>query len=136
MFLTEAELTMRAPVIAVMIVFALCLPLAAQNAPAAMQASTTTATLEAAATKMTYEQALRWRDKPVHSSDDKKIGEVKSFSRSGDETVLELQADIGGFMGVGGKRIRLTPAQFELERDRVVLKLTAEQVRDLPRIQK
>jgi hypothetical protein len=85
---------------------------------------------------MTADQAMGWRDKPVFSSDNKKIGEVKTFSRSGDDTVIDLQADIGGFMGIGERRIRLMPSQFELEADRVVLKLTAEQAKAVPKIQK
>jgi hypothetical protein len=47
-----------------------------------------------------------------------------------------MQADIGGFLGLGETRVRLTPAQFKLQGDRAVLDLTAAQAKDLPKVQK
>ncbi len=125
-------------------VFALALssPLAAQTnpptPPIAPPSSTTVATSAAQpmATKLTSEQATAWKDKPVYSSDNKKIGEVKSFERAADGAIIDLLADIGGFIGIGETRIRLTPPQFSLLTDRVVLTLTADQAKALPKVQK
>ena len=64
------------------------------------------------------------------------MGEVAAFQRSGDNSVTEMHADIGGFLGIGETRVRLTPAQFKLQGDRVLLDLTAAQAKDLPTVQK
>jgi hypothetical protein len=141
---------MRALPLVALFVTVAALPLAAQTAPTTAP-STTPATPPAATTattptpapapqtsgpKMTMAQATAWKDKPVYSSDAKKIGEVRSFSRAADDSVLELLADIGGFMGIGESHVRVTPTQFDLQADRVVLKMTADQAKTLPKVQK
>lgn len=85
--------------------------------------------------KLTADQAKAWVDKDVYSSDDKKIGEIAAFARGTDNTVSEMHIDIGGFLGMGETRVRLTPAQFKLVGDRAVLSVTAEQAKSLPKIQ-
>ena len=52
------------------------------------------------------------------------------------ETAGLMHADIGGFLGLGQTRVKLAPAQFKLQGDRVVLDLTAAQANDLPKVQK
>ena len=100
-------------------------------------ASTNTMSVQKGASLMLTEQEARaWADKPVYSSDGKKLGEVAAFLRAADNKVTELHADIGGFLGMGEHRIRLAPAQFSLHSDRVVLDLTAAQAKELPKIQK
>jgi PRC-barrel domain len=94
--------------------------------PAAMTPDTSKITL-------TEEQAKSWIDKPVFSSDGKELGDVAEFKRAADNTVLEMRADIGGFLGFGRTRISLMPAQFKLQDNRVVLSLTEKQAKDLPR---
>jgi PRC-barrel domain len=71
-----------------------------------------------------------------YSSDGKNVGEVTALKRDASGKVAELQAGIGGFIGIGETQVRVTPAQFKLENDRVVLSLTAEQVKALPKIVK
>ena len=83
---------------------------------------------------LTDEQAKSWIDKRVFSSDGKELGEVAEFKRAPDNTVLELHADIGGILGIGEIRVRVTPAQFQLVKDRVVLNLTEEQAKALPKV--
>jgi PRC-barrel domain len=85
---------------------------------------------------LTTPEAAAWVDKPVYSSDGKKIGEVAAFQRSPDNTVTEMHADIGGFLGMGETRVKLVPTQFKLQGDRVVLDVTAAQAKDLPIIKK
>jgi uncharacterized protein YidB (DUF937 family) len=82
---------------------------------------------------LTEQEARAWVDKPVYSSDGTKLGQVAAFLRTADNKVSELQADIGGFLGIGEHRIRLAPEQFSLHRDRVVLDLTAAQAKELPK---
>ena len=85
---------------------------------------------------LTEQDARAWIDKPIYSSDGQKLGEVVAFLRTADNKVSELQANIGGFLGIGEHRIRLAPSQFSLHSDRVVLDLTAAQAKELPKIQK
>ena len=84
---------------------------------------------------LTAEQVKTWVDKPVYSKDGKKIGEVVTFARGADDVVSEMHADIGGFLGLGETRVRLTPAQFELKGDRVIIDMTSAQAKDLPRVE-
>jgi PRC-barrel domain len=89
-----------------------------------------------AAISMNEQEALTWIDKPVFSSDGKKIGKVAAVQRDPDNKVIGMHADIGGFLGFGESHVNLTPAQFKLQGDRAVLSLTAEQSKDLPKVVK
>ena len=97
-------------------------------------ASTTTVTKDGLV--LTEAQATAWIKKAVYSSDGKNVGEVTALKRDASGKVAELQAGIGGFIGIGETQVRVMPAQFKLENDRVVLSLTAEQVKALPKIVK
>jgi hypothetical protein len=97
--------------------------------PAAMKPDTRQITL-------TKEQAKSWIDKRVFSSDGKELGEVAAFKRAADNTVLEMHADIGGLLGMGETRVSVAPAQFKLQNDRVVLTLTEEQAKALPKVKR
>jgi PRC-barrel domain len=97
-------------------------------------ASTTTVTKEGVV--LTEAQANAWIKKAIFSSDGKNVGEVTALKRDASGKVAELQAGIGGFLGMGETQVRLMPEQFKLENDRVVLSLTAEQVKALPKIAK
>src|SRR6476469_4183256 len=97
-------------------------------------ASTTTVTKDGLV--LTEAQANAWVKKAVYSSDGKNVGEVTALKRDASGKVSELQAGIGGFIGIGETQVRVMPAQFKLESDRVVLSLTAEEVKTLPKIVK
>jgi hypothetical protein len=97
--------------------------------PAAMKPDTRQITL-------TKEEAKSWIDKRVFSSDGKELGEVAAFKRAADNTVLEMHADIGGLLGMGETRVSVAPAQFKLQNDRVVLTLTEEQAKALPKVKR
>ncbi len=85
---------------------------------------------------LTEQEALTWIDKPVFSSDGKQIGKVAAFERDPDNKVTGMHADIGGFLGFGESRVNITPTQFKLQSDRVVLSLTTAEANDLPKVQK
>ena len=85
---------------------------------------------------LTDEQARTWIDKPVYSSDGKNLGEVAAFTRDASGKVTEMHADVGGFLGIGETRVRLMPSQFSIGTDRVVMTLTAEQAKTLPKLAK
>jgi PRC-barrel domain len=97
-------------------------------------ASTTTVTKDGLV--LTEAQANAWIKKAVYSSDGKNVGEVTALKRDASGKVSELQAGIGGFIGIGETQVSVMPGQFKLESDRVVLSLTAEQVKTLPKIVK
>ena len=50
--------------------------------------------------------------------------------------MLELHADIGGFLGIGETRVRVLPTQFKLVNDRVVLSVGSAEAKSLPHIAK
>ena len=86
--------------------------------------------------KFTAQEEKAWIGKPVYSSDGTKLGEVAAFARGTDNAVSEMHADFGGFLGLGETRVRLMPAQFKLQADRIVLNVTAAQAKDLPKVTK
>ena len=108
-----------------------------QSATPSTQSGTQPAAQDAAsAVTLTEQQAKEWVDKAVFSSDGKEIGEVYEFKRAADNKVTELHADIGGFLGMGETRVKLSPSEFKLQGDRVVLNITEEQAKALPKIEK
>lgn len=84
---------------------------------------------------LTEQEGKDWIDKPIYSSDGVKLGEVVVFQRDPGNKVLGMHADIGGFLGYMQSRVNVMPAQFKLQGDRVVLGMTAEQAKLLPKVQ-
>ncbi len=116
---------------------AIALPAIAEDvkAPAAATSAASAQSAQSAAgLSLTSKEVEAWIGKPVYSSDGMK--EVAAFQRAADNKVTEMHADIGGFLGLGEHRIRLMPAQISLQSDRVVLDLTSEQAKQLPKIAK
>jgi hypothetical protein len=97
-------------------------------------ASSTTTTKDGLV--LTEAQAQTWIKKTVYSSDGTSVGAVTALKRDANGKVSELQASVGGFLGIGETHVRVMPDQFRLANDRVVLSLTAEQVKTLPAIAK
>lgn len=85
---------------------------------------------------MTEAQAKAWIDKAVYSSDGSNIGSVAELRLDSSGKISELNADIGGFLGLGQTRVRVMPSQFKLAGDRVVLTLTSAQTKELPKVTK
>ena len=98
-------------------------------------AATETTPARSDSTTLSTQDALLLIDKPVYSSDGKKLGEVVAFQRDTNDKVTGMHADVGGFLGLGQHRVNLTPSQFKVQGDRIVLELTAEQVKALPKVQ-
>jgi hypothetical protein len=126
---------MRTLTVTTLLATALAFPAIAQNATVNAPSSTTVEK-NTPSLIMTEEEAKVWIDKPVYSSDGSKLGEVVAIARSADNTVIEIHADIGGFLGIGETRVRLTPAQFKLQDDSVLLSVTATEAKTLPTVQK
>jgi len=121
----------------------------AQTTPAPSTTTKPSATAPAPATKptppttnaagdmtMTDQQAQGWIDRTIYSSDNKNVGEVAELRRDSDGKITELHADVGGFLGLGETRVKLMPGQFKFGDDRVVLNVTADQVKTLPKLAK
>lgn len=96
--------------------------------------ASTTTTMSDQGLVLTEEQAKNWIGKAVFSSDEENVGEVAALARDSSGKAAELQVDTGGFLGIGQTRVQVMQPQFMLENDRVVLSLTAEQVKTLPKI--
>jgi hypothetical protein len=85
---------------------------------------------------LTEEQARQWVGKTVYSSDAKNVGEIEAVQRNPAGRVTEVHADIGGFLGLGETRVRVMADQFKVEGDRIVLNMTADQAKTLPKVAK
>lgn len=85
---------------------------------------------------MTEEQAKAWINKAVYTSDDKNVGTVAAIQRDVSGKVTEIHADVGGFLGLGAQRVLLSPTQVRFSSDRIVANMTADQVKNLPKIEK
>ncbi len=114
----------------------IALPAVAQTSTAPAPSAPIVVTPATPSLSLSPEQVKTWIDKAVYSSDGSKIGNVAAFLQGPNNSVMEMHADIGGFLGLGETRIRLMPAQFRLEGDRVVLGMTAAQAKELPAIAK
>lgn len=110
-------------------------PPATESMKPATEATAPTVPAETAALTLTEDEAKNWVGKTVYSSDDKNLGEVAAFTRDSSGKVEDMHADIGGFLGLGETRVRVTPDQMRLDNDRVVLNITADQAETLPKIE-
>jgi hypothetical protein len=109
----------------------------AATPPAATAPSVQPTTPAEKAPMLTEAQAKALIDATVVSSDDKNVGEVAAIQRDSSGKVSELHADIGGFLGIGQTRVRVMPSEFTVTADnKIQLKLTSEQTKKLPKIEK
>jgi PRC-barrel domain len=85
---------------------------------------------------MTEAEAKELIDANVVSSDKENVGEVAAIQRDSSGKVTELHVDTGGFLGIGQTRVRVVPSQFTVSNKQIMLTLTAEQAKALPKIEK
>ncbi len=110
-------------------------PPASTTTPMATPSTPSMPTPAAMSILLTEKEAKDWVDKPIYSSDGVKLGEVVIFQRDPGNKVLGMHADIGGFLGYMQTRVNVMPEQFKLQGDRVVIAMTAEQAKSLPKVQ-
>jgi hypothetical protein len=72
---------------------------------------------------------------PIYSSDGQQIGAVTAVKMGADGKAQSLQAEIGGFLGFGGKTVEITSGTFQRTGDRVALSITAEEAGKLPEVE-
>ena len=114
----------------------IALPAVAQDVKAPATTTYAAPASKAGVLSLTSKEAEGWIGKPVYSSDGSKLGEVAAFHRAADNKITAMDADIGGFLGIGEHRVNLAPEQISLKADRVVLDLTAAQAKELPKVAK
>jgi hypothetical protein len=82
------------------------------------------------------EAAKEWIGRTVYSSEGTKLGAIAALQRDPDGKVTELRADMGGFLGFGESRVRITSDQIkEATDDGVTLTLTEAEAKTLPTIE-
>ncbi|MGE3915836.1 MAG: PRC-barrel domain-containing protein [Hyphomicrobiaceae bacterium] len=69
--------------------------------------------------------------KEIYGADNGDIGEVENVVMQGTQ-VRSVLVDVGGFLGIGERRVSIPVDQLRMEGDRVVTSMTKEQVRNLP----
>ncbi len=111
-------------------------PAAQPTVPGGDRLSPRASTVGTPAPTMTEAEAQQWVDKAVYSSEDGNLGAVAAIQRDASGKVTELHADIGGFLGIGSTRVKIEPSQFKLAGDRVLLNMTSEQAKQLPKVAK
>src|SRR5262245_30524797 len=82
--------------------------------------------------RQTLDNLAAVRGLPVLSSDNEEVGRVAEVVRDANSKVQALQIDIGRFLGVGGRMIRIDASSFEQLADKIRLSLTSEAVRSAP----
>jgi hypothetical protein len=74
----------------------------------------------------------QWVGRYVYSSDDKELGKIASVKQNG-SSPSELFFDMGGFLGIGATRRSVTSDQIQdVKNDRIVLRLTQAEAKNLP----
>lgn len=70
----------------------------------------------------------------VYSSDGEELGEVAKVNKGPDGDIENIHVDIGSFLGMGGKTVKIGPEQFTQANGRIELSLTAEEAEALPEV--
>ena len=69
----------------------------------------------------------------LYGANDEEIGEIEDIVMSQDGKVEAVVVEVGGFLGIGQKRVAIPADQLQLEQDRVVAQtLTEQQVKEFP----
>jgi len=69
---------------------------------------------------------------PVYSYDGKHLSNVTTMTRADSGDLGAILFDVGGFLGLGGKTVKVRRDQYVIGADRVELSLSAEKVNELP----
>jgi Golgi apparatus protein 1 len=76
------------------------------------------------------------RDMPVYSADNKDLGRVVEAVRGPDGKLQAIQIQVGRFLGLGDKVVKIPADQIHEMADRIMLQLNSDQVRNLPESKK
>lgn len=125
---------MRSPIIAIMLLAA-----ALASAPAMAQNTAPRPADPPSASELdkgtTPEQRAALIGKPVWTSDGKEIGIVSKVLTGADGKVEAVHVSVGSFMGLGERQVRVDASLIRLLEDRLMLTVSAEEVRMLPDVE-
>ncbi len=60
------------------------------------------------------------------------VAQIEDVKTSPDGKIQAAELDVGGFLGIGSRRISVPVDQLQMKGDRIELTMTAEQIRNLP----
>jgi hypothetical protein len=69
---------------------------------------------------------------PAFSADDRNIGDVVEVVRGPDGKVEAVHIEVGRFLGMGDRTVKIDAGEFQELADRIRLKITGDAVRSLP----
>jgi hypothetical protein len=73
---------------------------------------------------------------PAFSADDRSLGDVVEVVRGPDGKVEAVHIEVGRFLGIGDRTVKIDAGAFEELGDRIKLRITGEAVRSLPEVAK
>jgi hypothetical protein len=76
------------------------------------------------------------KDMPVFSSDNKDLGRVVEVTRAQDGKIQSVQIQLGHFLGLGDKVVKIEGGQLDQLAGQIKLRLNGDQVRALPEAKK
>ncbi|MDX2264483.1 MAG: PRC-barrel domain-containing protein [Hyphomicrobiales bacterium] len=79
------------------------------------------------------EDRSKWVGMEIETADGDNVGEVAKVTPSSGAT-QEIHADIGGFLGFGETRVKLTPEQISMRNGKLVTTLTKDELKNLPKV--
>lgn len=71
-------------------------------------------------------------DRDVYGAQGNEVGEIEDVVMGADNKVTAVLVDVGGFLGIGERRVAIPIDQLRIEGDRVISQLTEEQVNNMP----
>jgi hypothetical protein len=70
--------------------------------------------------------------KTLYDRNNKEVGNIDSVQEGSSGNIQSVQLDVGGFLGLGAKRVAIPANQVQLEGGRLTTSMTADQIRNLP----
>jgi len=69
---------------------------------------------------------------PVYTFDGKNVGSVTAVNMGSDGKLTSVHADIGGFLGIGARSVKINADKFSTGQDRINLSLSEKELEALP----
>jgi outer membrane biosynthesis protein TonB len=70
--------------------------------------------------------------KTLYDRNNKSVGQIESAQEGSTGNILSAELDVGGFLGLGTRRVAIPADQLQLEGDRLITSMTDDQIRNLP----
>jgi hypothetical protein len=69
--------------------------------------------------------------KTLYDRNNKQVGKIDAIQDGPGGSIASAQLDVGGFLGIGAKRVAIPADQLQLQDDRLVTSMTEDQIRNL-----